>query len=428
MANNFDLRKFLAEGSFAKETKTINESGQFPLSSPERRDGEEEQEINYYSPCEKIENQLMNMYQKHGNDLIDVVRRVGTAEAETGQNSPFARRLVNQFINVGSVIKVSQLNYRYKTNGCGDPREFAEQFFGVSNLDDLFEGKEDVNEGGLAKKAYDFLMGVGVNEGEDEHMEESSDPKGIQNPFKEMGKDLKKFTRIFNRHGIDNKGFFQELHDFVFGQPRPKGDDEGNSIDRMMDDLFENYDEEEEGGKYNSPCSKLEDQLMRLFDKHGDDLIDAIRREHRASQKSRRLGNRLLQQFKEVKAFIKISSVSTLYNMSGCGDAEELFHDYFGIDDEYDLYESEDLKEGIKDSKSYKFIVGKKDGEVKEETVNEGRGDLDTIIDAIENHAEYGTDGYDIEEAFEEIFAELGDHYGYDISFTKKANEGKEEE
>lgn len=62
-----------------------------------------------------------------------------------------------------------------------------------------------------------------------------------------------------------------------------------------------------------------------------------------------------------------------------------------------------------------------------ESTINEGRGDLETIIDAIDNHAEYSTDGNDIEEAFEEIFAELGDHYGYDISFTPRANKNKSE-
>ena len=60
-----------------------------------------------------------------------------------------------------------------------------------------------------------------------------------------------------------------------------------------------------------------------------------------------------------------------------------------------------------------------------ESTMNEGRGDLDTIIDAIENHAGYSTDGYNIEEALEEILAALGDHYGYDISFTPRANKNK---
>lgn len=212
--------------------------------------------------------------------------------------------------------------------------------------------------------------------------------------------------------------------------------------------------------RYGDPCARLEDQLMNLYDKHGDELLNFIERFMRLTRGGQRGGAiRLMRSFKNFVGFAQIASKQVAYTNKGCGSALHFFADYMGADHIVDFMETM-LMEDVQENEINEDVVdtlknffGLKEGEyneaedvaegdynegehnekikeeeVKEESINEGRGDLDTIIDAIDNHAQYGTDGYDIEEALEEILAELGDHYGYDISFTKKVNEEKDEE
>lgn len=197
--------------------------------------------------------------------------------------------------------------------------------------------------------------------------------------------------------------------------------------------------------RYGDPCARLEDQLMNLYDKHGEELLNFIERIMRLSRNGQggeaiRLG----RTFKNFVGFSQIALKQGAYTRKGCGSSVRFFADYMGADHIVDFLETM-LMENVQENEmnedvvdTFKNFFGLKEGEYNEaedvaegehdKAMNEGRGDLETIIDAIDNHAEYGTGGNDIEEAFEEIFAELGDHYGYDISFTKRANEGKEEE
>lgn len=170
MKNNFDLRKFLAEGSFANRPKQINENF----------NEEEDKEVRYDDPCERIENQLMDLYDKHGENMISMFRRM--SNAENSGDKRIARVLYFKFIKVTAFIKISNLNMRYNRNGCGDAEEFAKDYFGMDSWRDLYEST-DVNEGlgTFFGSAFRWIQGKGeasmaegdYNEGEyNEEIEE----------------------------------------------------------------------------------------------------------------------------------------------------------------------------------------------------------------------------------------------------------------
>ena len=177
MENNFDLRKFLAEGSLANSPKQINEN----------YNDEEDREVRYNDPCERIENQLMTLYDKHGEDMISMFRRMSNAEKSGDKRA--ARALYFSFIKVTVFIKISNLNRRYNTQGCGDAEEFAKDYFGMDSWRDLYEST-DLNEGlgSFFGSAFRWIQGKGeasmaegdYNEGE--HNEEIKEEELNESP------------------------------------------------------------------------------------------------------------------------------------------------------------------------------------------------------------------------------------------------------
>ena len=254
MANNkFNLHEWIGKGnkSLLKEEDfdDVLGQGKFGLAVDNDFDSVSSGEPQNADKCEVQKQKIIDYLAKNEQYFVKLYNKVKSYERKVNAyqdaNDGLTRDeweevdgMLPGLLSLAKVAKLKMICNKYWTMGCGDAGKVAASYFRGRGLDHMVppmsEGEVEVNESKYMRafaRTLGFIREEEVKE--EEHLQE--------NPVK----DIKRLVNIFRDHGITDRSFFVAIHDYIFGKGhhrRKGGKKDGNSVDRLIDDLFEGKD------------------------------------------------------------------------------------------------------------------------------------------------------------------------------------------